>query len=101
MVNEERVKVVRLVGGEEFIAEVEENGDSIKVKTPCTVRMFETEDGKIALSMPPWFGYSKSEEFEISKSQVLATGAPLDELKAGYIQANSKVILPNAGGLLT
>jgi len=99
MVNPENVRVVKLISGEEFFADVEEqpNGD-ILVKDPITMTLGQTQSGTLGANLDHWLGYTEKTEVRLKGQHVMYCEPPLKQFVEVYIKQFNKIAVPNPGG---
>ena len=88
------IKVLKLITGEEIIADVEELGNGLTLRNPARLAIH----GQGAI-LVPWLMLTQETNFEILKSHVLFEGDADAELVNGYNQqfGNGLVIAGNEG----
>lgn len=75
------IKVVKLVSGEELVAEVEERINVVVIKNPVVILVMEK-----SIALMPWVRYVDTKVFEVDKSHVLFMGAPIVDIVNIYNQ---------------
>ena len=96
------IKLIRLTSGEEIIADVNLNGiDTDTIIMTDAIVLIPAGEGKIGFM--PFLPYSKGSEdgFEIDMKFVMFMVEPIDSLLEQHRQAHSKLVVPNAGGIVT
>lgn len=89
------IKFIRLLTGEDLVAQVTQAGDSFKLKNP--VRIVITPDG---LGMGPLCPFSKGKEIEIKTDHIVFIDDPEDEIRNAYnSQFGSGIVTATAGAL--
>lgn len=79
------IEVLRLVNGEDIIADVERpDGDVIVLNNPAKIALFPTEEGAMGIGLIPWIPYSEDDKFEILESNVMCLITAPDELINEY-----------------
>jgi hypothetical protein len=101
-VNMDRVKIIRLVSGQEIICELTENEDhSLHLMNPLLIGITPTANNKIDLQLRPFLPFAKEDDVTLSKKfcedAIVCTYTPVDEISQKYRQAFSNIILPNTG----
>jgi hypothetical protein len=101
------VKLIRLVNGEELIAEVVDQqgiifADVIKIKNPLRVVLIpgKSTPQNPTIGFAPWAEFSEDKEFELDKSHVLCIMNPVKEFSNQYNQTFGGIITPKTGGLI-
>lgn len=91
------IKVIRLVSGDDVIAEVTQNEtNNIVIKN--AQRLLMTPEG---LGSMPFMLFSKDKEFVISNSHVIAIGEPDDEIRNSYSAQNGGIVLAKNNMVIT
>lgn len=82
------IKIIKLISGEELIADITEVEGKLNVKQPAVIHLVpsRTEQNQIMVGLLPYAQYTKSHSLEVAKTAVLWTEEPADEL---YNQYNS------------
>lgn len=86
------VKVVKMVTGEQVIADIvdmqDENGRNVgfKLTYPYTLVMRQTEDMKFDINYLAWMSASSSVEFAVPYSSVIAIGDAAKEVTEEYLK---------------
>lgn len=92
------VKCIKLLTGEEVIAEYSKIGDSIKMVNPLRVSMVASMSGS-----QPNFGFSpfpmvsNDKEITVHESHVIYICNPAEEFLVQYNEIFSKIITPSKG----
>lgn len=89
------VRLIRMSGGEEVVADViEETDDTITVSDPIVA--VPTQNNQIGFA--PWapFVDKSQKEIVVSKRFVVFTGTVADEIAQNYNQMFSKIITPTS-----
>ena len=89
------IKLIRLVSGEEIIAEIkhETNIDSIHIKD--AIVLIPAGEGKIAFM--PFMPYTKAKEgLELRTQDIMFMVDPIDQLVTQFKSARSGISLPSA-----
>jgi hypothetical protein len=90
------IKVIRLVGGDDVIAEIVQNENSTTLKN--AQRLVMTHEG---LGSMPFMLFSKDKEFVISNSHIIAIGEPDDEIRNSYSAQNGGIVLAKNNMVIT
>jgi len=102
MVEAEDVRVVKLVSGEEFFAEVEEIDGGKRVKNPLTLAMVPTEKGTIGVKFDHWLGYTKDPpQVDLKEEHIMYCEPVLSQFAELYCQQFNKIFTPQKGGIVT
>lgn len=99
------VKLIRLLNGEELMAEVVSSNDSkVTIKDAIRVVVMPQRDPKASPSIgfAPWLEFSEDKQVELDKSHVLFMVTPIKEfvnqynsLFGGIVTPTTKLILPS------
>lgn len=99
------VKIIKLITGEELLAEILEQGKPMIIKNPVRVVVMPNKlDPKTPnVGFAPWAEFSEDKTFELDKSHVLAIINPIKEfinqynsMFGGLVVPSSNLILPGA-----
>jgi hypothetical protein len=90
------IQILKLVSGEDVIAEVSSIDGSLKLKDAHRIVM--TQEG---LGLMPFMLFSKDKEFTISESHVLAKGEPEAEIRNAYSSQTGGVVIAKSNMLIT
>ncbi len=85
------IKSIKLKNGEEIIADIEDDDDTITIDTP-SVLLVNQQNGQAALV--PWLQNSDDTTFTLNKSDILLTANVKPEIKDGYCQTFNKISVP-------
>ena len=98
------VKLLKMISGEELIAEVITDNDShITIKNPVRVVVVPTKTNPQTptVGFAPWAEFSEDKEFTIHKAHVIVTMKPVQEFTnqysgmfGGLVAPSSKLIIP-------
>lgn len=98
------VKMIKLISGEDLIAEVtNDGGNFVKFKNPLRVVLVPTKtDPKIpTVAFAPWAEFYDEKEFTLDKSHVLVIASPVKEfinqynsVFGGIVSSQPKLIIP-------
>lgn len=90
---ESEVKIVRLNSGEELIAKVTKNGETIRIEDPLVL----VPTSQRAIALAPWLPYTtvKDDGIEIPVDRVMFIVTPHVELAKEHASAISGLVLPD------
>ena len=97
-INDDNVKIIRFLGGEEIIAEV--MGSSglgwMKVKNPVAIMVMpDKADPKTPrVGFAPWVQFTSDETIDVNESLVLTTMKPVEEFLSQYKNMFSAIKIP-------
>lgn len=98
MINEENLKIIRFLGGEEIIAEVTGNAGLgwIKVKNPVAIMVMpdKADPKNPRVGFAPWVQFTADEEIEVNESLILSTMTPVKEFVTQYQNMFSAIKIP-------
>jgi hypothetical protein len=104
MANAENVKIIRLLSGEEIMAEVvSDNGTVLSVKNPLRIVVVPSKGDPSAPSvgLAPFMQFSEDKDLTLNKNCVITTATPMKEFVnqyntvfGGIVVPDSKLILP-------
>lgn len=99
------VKLVRLLNGEDLIADVSQTSpipSSISLKNPVRIVVMPNKlDPKTPnIGLAPWSEFSSDKTFEIDKSHVLCIMEPIDDFRNNYNSMFSGIVKPPSGLIL-
>jgi hypothetical protein len=85
------VSLLKLTSGEEIISQVVveplENGQEIiHLVNPCEVQRHVQEDGQASAEFTPMAVFYANGVFQVSGSQIVWSGAPVEEFKQAYLK---------------
>lgn len=98
MINEENLKIIRFLGGEEIIAEVTGNAGLgwIKVKNPVAIMVMpdKADPKSPRVGFAPWVQFTGDEEIQVNESLILTTMTPVKEFATQYKNMFSAIKVP-------
>jgi hypothetical protein len=96
------IKVLKMVSGEELLAEVlQELPTSIRVKNPIVIMMQRTPNNEVGMGFLPYLPYCESREFEFKTEHVIVAKEVDNELKNQYNKIFGGIITPSKKLLIT
>ena len=100
------IKILRLLGGEQIIANVISESDSeIIIENPVRILVMPSAAGpkNPNVGLAPWAEFSEDKQFRIHKAHVVTTMRPIEEfinqynsIFGGLVVPTNKIILPGA-----
>lgn len=85
------VFVLKLINGDEIIAEVNNEGGIYVIKNPVALAV----DGSGKVGFAPWFPISKKgNEINIDADKVIAISEPATEIRDAYASMFGKIVTP-------
>jgi len=80
------VKYIKLIYGEEIIAQIESCKDQVCLINPVAMSVGQDATGKIGIAMRPWMPFSNEKKVVISKNHILFQLEPNEDIKNAYNQ---------------
>lgn len=90
------IQIIKLISGEDVIAEVSSNDNQLKLKDAYKIVM--TQEG---LGLMPFMLFSKDKEFLISESHILMRGEPEIEIRNAYSSQTGGVVVAKNNMIIT
>jgi len=103
MIKDESIKLIRLITGEELLAEeVSLTDKNLMIKNPIRVMVIPNKSTPQSptVGFAPWQEFSESTTFTLDMAHVLVIMRPIKEFRAQYQQAFSKIIAPQPSALI-
>lgn len=97
----ENVKVLKLLSGEEIVAEVVDEGSFYTLKNPVKFVMTPVNQNQMGVEMHPYIMLSKDDFVELSKDFVIAVCNPVDEISDSFKNQFSDIVVPPEKRLIT
>lgn len=98
MINEENLKIIRFLGGEEVIAEVMGNAGLgwLKIKNPVAIMVMpsKTDPKNPQVGFAPWMQFTTDDTVDINESLIVTTMKPVPEFVAQYKNVFSAIKIP-------
>jgi hypothetical protein len=89
------IKCIKLVTGEDLIGDVEVQGDSLTIETPCAVVLIPTQEHQYSVGLAPFLPFAASKKFSYSREHVVLVYEAADQLKNEYNRITGKgIVLP-------
>ena len=99
MATVENLKIIRMLTGEELIAEVlDEAGSNIKVKNALRIVVMpsKTDPNAPTVGLAPYLQFSEDKELTLNKNCVITTASPITEFVNQYNSAFGGLVVPNS-----
>lgn len=91
------IKLLRLVTGEDVLAEFQDQGDTVQLTNPLIVYIRPTETGVPQVGMSQWVPYSASKVFVVEKTKVVFITEPAEDIRGNYDKVfGAGLILPSS-----
>ena len=95
------IKLVKILGGEDLIADVVENSGTIVIKNPVRVVVMPSASGQSPnVGFAPWAPFSKQTEFLLDRDHIISIMEPIDEFVQQYKMAVSPIVTPPQSKLI-
>jgi hypothetical protein len=95
------IRCVRLITGEDLIAEYSELEDGVRLINPLMVLLIPSQaDNKMHLQLVPFLGYAQEKQFEFSSASVMTVFVPNGLLEDEYRKVFGKVVLARSMPIL-
>jgi len=90
------IKLIRTKSGEDVVADIDDNGDSLTLENPAMlVPMSDGRGNQVQMGFGPWVPFSADKNIEISKDWTVFITEPAEEIKNNYRQAfGSGLVVP-------
>ena len=98
---ENNIKVLKLLSGEEVVADVTDGGSFLKLTSPVKFVMVPVGQSQVGMEMHPFVMLKDDKEIEISKDFVIAICDPVDKILEAYKSQFSELVLPPEKRLIT
>lgn len=90
----ENVKLVKLINGEEIVAQVTENDTHYICKDPVGIGPTQQGDGAMSVGFFPFIPYAEEGDFEFRKEVVIIVVPVQGEVKDNYSKIFGSIELP-------
>lgn len=97
------IKLIRLVTGEELIAEVVlDTGLKLTIKNPIRIVVMpgKTNPQQPTIGFAPWMEFAEDKEFVLDNSHVLVIMTPIKEFIQQYNSTFSGIVVPQSNLIL-
>lgn len=95
------IKLVRMLNGDDVIADVDVNVTRLNMKNPLRVVVMPSAAGQSPnVGFAPWSPFSKDTDFRLDMAHVLAIMEPIDEFVQQYKMSVSPIVTPPQGRLI-
>lgn len=100
--NEKNIKTVKLITGEELLAEVNINfeRDSVELTEPVVIKLVPSMSGEARIMVMPFPMGSADKVISIRGAHIIYTANPSPELLEQYKQLFSNIITPKQSSLI-
>jgi len=91
------VKIVRLKSGEDVVADIDENADTITMENPTViVPMSDPNSEQIKMGVAPWAPFIAKQKVEISRDWIVFIADADEALASNYRQQyGSGIVVPD------
>ena len=91
------VKLLKLITGEEILAEVIKNYDTVTIKNVLRIVIMPSRDPSApTVGLPGWAQFAKDDEITLDKSHIIAIMDPIDQFVEQYRQQFSGLVTPSS-----
>lgn len=95
------IKLVRILNGDDVIADVDVNVTRLNMKNPVRVVVMPSAAGQNPnVGFAPWSPFSKDTDFRLDMAHVVAIMEPIDEFVQQYKLSVSPIVTPPQGRLI-
>lgn len=97
-----KVQIIKLITGEELLAEVVGDDTMIRVKNPVRIVVMPNKiDPKTPnIGFAPWAEFSDDKEFALDKSHIVAIMTPIKEFVNQYSSMFGGLVVPKSNLIL-
>jgi len=97
-----KVKIIKLITGEELLAEVVGDDTMVRVKNPVRIVVMPNKiDPKTPnIGFAPWAEFSDDKEFALDKSHIVAIMTPIKEFVNQYSSMFGGLVVPKSNLIL-
>jgi hypothetical protein len=90
------IKLLRLKSGEDVVADIDENVDTITLENPAQIGpVGDPRGGNVQMGFGPWVPFNKGKTVEIPRNWVVFIIEPADDIVNNYRQAfGSGIVVP-------
>jgi hypothetical protein len=89
------IKCMKTVTGEDLIGNIEVQGDTLTIDTPCVVVLIPTQENQFTVGLAPFLPFSASKKFTYSREHVVLVYEAADQLKNEYNRITGKgIVMP-------
>ena len=89
------IRLLKLVSGEEIVAEVEQDGEDIIIDNPSTIILMPSQGGGTSVGLADWMLFASKKTVTLSKNHILYNIEPSEELQNLYAKVHSKIMTPS------
>ena len=91
------IEVIKIITGEELIAEVSETAEGVKLKKPCAIQLMpsRTNPEQPMMGMFPYAAFTEDHTIEVTKNNIVWRSKPIKEMYNQYNSAfGSGLVVP-------
>ena len=91
------IKLVRLKSGEDLVADIDINTDTVTLENPAMIMPVDNPDpgDQVQMGFGPWVPFAKSKTFEVPREHVVFIADPADDIVNNYRQMfGSGIVVP-------
>jgi len=107
MINSNKIKLIRLITGEELIAEVLLDSDAVgvdnlRLRNPIRIVIVPNKAAPAnpSVGFAPWSEFSDDKDFSIDKRHILVIMTPISQFKDQYNKTFSPIITPTSESII-
>ena len=104
MAKTENLKIIRMLTGEEIIAEiVVDSGEKLSIKNPLRIVVMpnKADPQQPTVGLAPFMQFSEEKELTLNKNHVTFTATPINEFVNQYTAMFGGLVVPPASKILT
>ena len=97
-----KVQIIKLITGEELLAEIVGDDTMVRVKNPVRIVVMPNKiDPKTPnIGFAPWAEFSDDKEFTLDKSHIVAIMTPIKEFVNQYNSMFGGLVVPTGSNLI-
>jgi hypothetical protein len=91
------IKLLRLKSGEDIVADIDENEDTVTIENPAQIMpMGDPRGGNVQMGFGPWVPFSDDKQIEIGRDWIVFITEPAKDIVNNYRQAfGSGIVVPD------
>ena len=90
------IKLLRLKSGEDVVADIDENEDTVTIENPAVIMpMGDSRGGNVQMGFGPWVPFTSDKQIEIPRDWIVFIVEPATDIVNNYRQAfGSGIVVP-------
>ncbi len=90
------IKLLRLKSGEDVVADIDENEDTVTIENPAVIMpMGDPRGGNVQMGFGPWVPFTTDKQIEIPRDWIIFIVEPAPDIVNNYRQAfGSGIVVP-------